>query len=131
MAFSKQMGNVPPTWLKHGGDQSGKTKGRLTFRIKSKHLRNEPQSLVMAEANRSSAAAAAATGVVGGLASEPHLLGDECQMSLSNMYQELIDKEEELGGAKNLLSLSKKSSSLKKTTKQPKPQSTPRGKGKI
>ena len=124
------MGNLPPTWLKHGGDQSGKTKGRLTFRIKSKHLRNEPQSLVMAEPNRSSAAAAAATGVVGGLASEPHLLGDECQMSLSNMYQELIDKEEEMGGAKNLLSLSKKQgSNLKKTTKPPKP--APRGKGKI
>ena len=123
------MGNLPPTWLKHGGDQSGKTKGRLTFRIKSKHLRNEPQSLAMAEQNRSSAAA---TGVVGGLASDPHLLGDECQMSLSNMYQELIDKEEELGGAKNLLSLSKKQgSSLKKTTKQPKPHApTPRGKGK-
>ena len=70
------------------------------------------------------------TGVVGGLASDPHLLGDECQMSLTNMYQELIDKEEELGGAKNLLSLSKKQgSSLKKTTKQPKP--APRGKGKI
>ena len=77
--------------------------------------------------------ATAATGEEGGLASEviPHLQGDECQMSLTNMYQDLIDKEEELGGAKNLLSLSKKSSSLKKTTKQPKPQSTPRGKGKI
>ena len=86
------------------------------------------QVQAMAEQNRSSAAA---TGVVGGLASEvnPHLV-DEA-MSLTNMYQELIDKEEELGGAKNLLSLSKKSSSLKKTTKQPKPQSTPRGKGKI
>ena len=83
----------------------------------------------MAEQDRSSAAA---TGVVGGLASEvnPHLV-DEA-MSLTNMYQELIDKEEELGGAKNLLSLSKKQgSSLKKTTKQPKPQSAPRGKGKI
>ena len=70
----------------------------------------------MAEQNRSSAAAG-----VGGLASEvnPHLV-DEA-MSLTNMYQELIDKEEELGGAKNLLSLSKKSSSLKKTMKQPKP----------
>ena len=80
----------------------------------------------MAEQNRSSAAAG-----VGGLASEvnPHLV-DEA-MSLTNMYQELIDKEEELGGAKNLLSLSKKSS-LKKTTKQPKPHApTPRGKGKI
>ena len=92
MAFSKQMGNVPPTWLKHGGDQSGKTKGRLTFRIKSKHLRNEPQSLVMADTNRSSAAAAAAaTGVVGGLASDPHLLGDECQMSLTSMNHEHND----------------------------------------
>ena len=81
----------------------------------------------MAEQNRSSAA----TGVVGGLASEvnPHLV-DEA-MSLTNMYQDLIDKEEELGGAKNLLSLSKKSISLKKTTKQAIPQSTPRGKGKI
>ena len=78
--------------------------------------------------------ATAATGEEGGLASEviPHLQGDECQMSLTNMYQDLIDKEEELGGAKNLLSLSKKSSSLKKTTKQPKPHApTPRGKGKI
>ena len=87
------------------------------------------QVQAMAEQNRSSAAA---TGVVGGLASEvnPHLV-DEA-MSLTNMYQELIDKEEELGGAKNLLSLSKKSSSLKKTTKQPKPHApTPRGKGKI
>ena len=85
----------------------------------------------MAEQDRSSTAAA--TGEEGGLASEviPHLQGDECQMSLTNMYQDLIDKEEELGGAKNLLSLSKKSISLKKTTKQPKPQSTPRGKGKI
>ena len=80
----------------------------------------------MAEQNRSSAAAG-----VGGLASEvnPHLV-DEA-MSLTNMYQELIDKEEELAREKNLLSLSKKSISLKKTTKQPKPQSTPRGKGKI
>ena len=84
----------------------------------------------MGDTNRNSAAAAA-TGVVGGLASDPHLLGDECQMSLTNMYQELIDKEEELGGAKNLLSLSKKSISLEKTTKQAIPQSTPRGKGKI
>ena len=85
----------------------------------------------MAEQDRSSTAAA--TGEVGGLASEviPHLQGDECQMSLTNMYQELIDKEEELGGAKNLLSLSKKSISLEKTTKQAIPQSTPRGKGKI
>ena len=85
------------------------------------------QVQAMAEQNRSSAAA---TGVVGGLASEvnPHLV-DEA-MSLTNMYQELIDKEEEMGGAKNLLSLSKKQgSNLKKTTKPPKP--APRGKGKI
>ena len=84
----------------------------------------------MADTNRNSAAAAA-TGVVGGLASDPHLLGDECQMILSTMYHELIDKEDEMGGAKNLLSLSnkKQGSNLKKTTKPPKP--APRGKGKI
>ena len=77
--------------------------------------------------------ATAATDEEGGLASEvmPHLQGDECQMSLTSMYQEHIDKEEELGGANNLLSLSKKSISLEKTTKQAIPQSTPRGKGKI
>ena len=82
----------------------------------------------MAENNQRSSAAGA-----GGLASEnqhPHLV-DEAAV-LTNMYQDIIDKEEELGGAKNLLSLSKKSSSLKKTTKQPKPHApTPRGKGKI
>ena len=75
----------------------------------------------------------AATDEEGGLASEvmPHLQGDECQMSLTSMNQEHNDKEEELGGANNLLSLSEKSISLEKTTKQVIPQSTPRGKGKI
>ena len=107
-------------------------KGEINIQNKNKTPIQMSLSQVqaMAEQNRSSAAA---TGVVGGLASEvnPHLV-DECQMSLTNMYQDLIDKEEELGGAKNLLSLSKKSSSLKKTTKQPKPHApTPRGKGKI
>ena len=80
----------------------------------------------MAENNQRSSAAGA-----GGLASEnqQHLVEDAAV--LTNMYQDIIDKEEELGGAKNLLSLSKKSS-LKKTTKQPKPHApTPRGKGKI
>ena len=77
--------------------------------------------------------ATAATDEEGGLASEvmPHLQGDECQMSLTSMNQEHNDKEEELGGANNLLSLSEKSISLEKTTKQAIPQSTPRGKGKI
>ena len=76
--------------------------------------------------NRSSAAAGAA-----GLASEnqQHLVDDATV--LTTMYQDIFDKEEDLGGAKSLLSLSKKSS-LKKTTKQPKPHApTPRGKGKI
>ena len=49
-------------------------------------------------------------------------------MKLTRIYHELIDKEEELAREKNPLSLSKKSISLKKTTKQAKPQSTPRGK---
>ena len=77
--------------------------------------------------------ATAATDEEGGLASEvmPHLQGDECEMSLTSMNQEHNDKEEEIGGAKNLLSLSEKSISLEKTTKQAIPQSTPRGKGKI
>ena len=107
--------------------QSGKTKGRLTFTIKSKHLRNEPQSLAMADTNRNSAAAAA-TGVVGGLASDPHLLGDD----LNNMYSDIIDKEEEdMGGAKNLMALSnkKQGTNQKKSTKHPKPPT--RGKGKF
>ena len=75
--------------------------------------------------NRSSAAAGAA-----GLASENQHLVDDATV-LTTMYQDLFDKEEDLGGAKSLLSLSKKSS-LKKTTKTPKPRApTPRGKGKI
>ena len=81
----------------------------------------------MAEQDRSSAAAA--TGEVGGLASDPHMVDET--MNLTHMYQELIDKEEELAREKNPLSLSKKSISLKKTTKQAKPRSTPRGKGEI
>merc|ERR1739842_48856 len=63
-------------------------KGRLTFTLKSKHLRNEPPSLVMGDTNRNSAAAAA-TGVVCGLASDPHLLGDDCQqMNLNTLANE-------------------------------------------
>ena len=76
--------------------------------------------------NRSSSAAGAA-----GLASENQNLVDDA--TALTMYQDLFhhDKEEDLGGAKSLLSLSKKSS-LKKTTKTPKPHApTPRGKGKI
>ena len=72
--------------------------------------------------NRSSAATGAA-----GLASEnqQHLVDDATV--LTTMYQDIFDKEEDLGGAKSLLSLSKKSS-LKKTTKTPKqPAATPRG----
>ena len=82
---------------------------------------------VMAEQDRTTEPAA--TGEVAGLASDPHMV-DEA-MNLTHMYQELIDKEEELAREKNPLSLSKKSISLKKTTKQAIPQSTPRGKGKI
>ena len=62
----------------------------------------------MAENNQRSSAAGA-----GGLASEnqhPHLV-DEAAV-LTNMYQDIIDKEEELGGAKNLLSLRKLRSNL-------------------
>ena len=79
----------------------------------------------MADTNRNSAAA---TGVVGGLASDPHLLGDD----LNNMYSDIIDKEEEdMGGAKNLMALSnkKQGTNQKKSTKHPKPPT--RGKGKI
>ena len=86
----------------------------------------------MADTNRNSAAAAA-TGVVGGLASEPHLLGDYCQqMNLNTMYSDIIDKEEEdMGGAKSLMALSNKKQGThqKKSTKPPKPPT--RGKGKI
>ena len=37
------MGNLPPTWSKHGGNQTRETKGRLTFRIKWKAQPNVPQ----------------------------------------------------------------------------------------
>ena len=82
---------------------------------------------VMAEQERTSDPAA--TGEVGGLASDPHMVDET--MKLTHIYHELIDKEEELAREKNTLSLSKKSISLKKTTKQAKPRSTPRGKGEI
>ena len=82
----------------------------------------------MADTTRNSAAAP--TGVVGGLPSDPHLLGDD----LNNiMYSDIIgDKEEEdMGGAKNLMALSnkKQGTSQKKSTKHPKPPT--RGKGKF
>ena len=82
---------------------------------------------VMADQERTTDAAA--TGEVGGLASDPHMVDET--MNLTQKYQELIDKEEELAREKNTLSLSKKSISLKKTTKQAKPRSIPRGKGEI
>ena len=82
---------------------------------------------VMAEQDRSSDAAA--TGEVGGLASDPHMVDET--MRLTRIYHELIDKEEELAREKNTLSLSKKSITLRKTTKQAKPRSIPRGKGEI
>ena len=73
----------------------------------------------------------APTGEVGGLASDPRMVDDT--MRLTRIYHELIDKEEEeeLAREKNTLSLSKKSITLKKTTKQAKPRSIPRGKGEI
>ena len=82
----------------------------------------------MADTTRNSAAAP--TGVVGGLPSDQHLLGDD----LNNiMYSDIIgDKEEEdMGGAKNLMALSnkKQGTNQKKSTKHPKPPT--RGKGKF
>ena len=74
--------------------------------------------------NRSSSAAAGAAG----LASDNQNLVDDATV-LTTMYQDIFhqDKEEDVGGAKSLLSLSRKSS-LKKTTKAPKqPAATPRG----
>ena len=83
---------------------------------------------VMAEQDRTTEPAA--TGEVAGLASDPHMVDDT--MRLTRIYHELIDKEEEeLAREKNTLSLSKKSITLKKTTKQAKPRSIPRGKGEI
>ena len=80
----------------------------------------------MADTTRNSAAPP--TGVVGGLPSDPHLLGDD----LNNMYSDIIDKEEvDMGGAKNLMALSnkKQGTNQKKSTKHPKPPT--RGKGKF
>ena len=85
---------------------------------------------VMAEQDRTTEPAA--TGEVAGLASDPHMVDDT--MRLTRIYHELIDKEEEeeeLAREKNTLSLSKKSITLRKTTKQAKPRSIPRGKGEI
>ena len=54
---------------------------------------------VMAEQERTSDPAA--TGEVGGLASDPHMVDET--MNLTHIYQELIDKEEELAREKNPL----------------------------
>ena len=72
--------------------------------------------------NRSSSATGAA-----GLASENQNLVDDA--TALSLYQDLFhDKEEEVGLAKSLLSLSNNKKSSKKTTKTPKqPAATPRG----
>ena len=54
---------------------------------------------VMVEEERTSDPAA--TGEVGGLASDPHMVDET--MNLTHIYQELIDKEEELAREKNPL----------------------------
>ena len=91
------------------------------------HIQMTLSQDVMVEQERTSDPAS--TGEVGGLASDPHMVDET--MKLTHIYHKLIDKEDELAREKNTLSLSKKSISLKKTTKQAKPRSTPRGKGEI
>ena len=83
---------------------------------------SQSQLNTMAESNRiTSSSAAGATGI-----SENQNLVDDAAALL---YQDLFhNKEEEVGLAKSLLSLSNNKKSSKKTTKTPKqPAATPRG----
>ena len=81
---------------------------------------SQSQLDAMAENNRSSSAAGAT-----GISENQNLVEDAAAL----LYQDLFhNKEEEVGLAKSLLSLSNNKKSSKKTTKTPKqPAATPRG----